>query len=84
MHVTRKKINNARRELENSMSSRHEDWWRNSLVFLYFVGFLPRLLSQLLLPDVIGNTLVQVGKEDIEHLRVPAYCMAFDALLDVL
>ena len=84
MHVTRKKINNPRRELENSMSSRREDWWRNSLVFLYFVGFLLRLLSQLFLPDVIGSTLVQVGKEEIEHLRVPAYCMAFDALLDVL
>lgn len=52
-----------------------------------FVLVLPLLavgLGQSLLPDLARGLLVEFGKEQIEHFRVPADGVAFDTMLDVL
>lgn len=53
--------------------------------FLLPVTFLVgRCVCQLLLPDLVGCLLVQVGEEDVKHLRVPPHRVTLDVLLDVL
>lgn len=41
-------------------------------------------LGQSLLPDLTCGLLIELGKEQIEHLRVPADGVTLDTLLDVL
>lgn len=65
--------------------SDHEHQGTNSVVVLIVLSRLVLgLFRELLLPDMVGCVLVQTGKEQVEYLRVPAHCMAFNALFDVL
>ena len=48
-------------------------------LFTLFFG-----LFQLLFPHIVSSVFVYVGKYEVEHVRIPACSMAFDAVLDVL
>jgi hypothetical protein len=39
---------------------------------------------ELLFPQLVEVLFVQVGEDEVEHVRVPCYGVALDALFDVL
>jgi hypothetical protein len=45
---------------------------------------LSRRCGELSFPEIAGGFLVNGSKDEVENFRVPADCVAFDALLDVL
>lgn len=42
------------------------------------------ILRQLLLPNVVCGILIDIGKQDIGHFRIPAHGVAFNSFFDVL
>jgi hypothetical protein len=42
------------------------------------------LLLQVLVPELVDNVPFDVGKDDLEYVRVPCYGSALDAFFDVL
>jgi hypothetical protein len=45
---------------------------------------LPPRLLQVLVPELVDNVPFNVGKDDLEYVRVPCYGSALDAFFDVL
>lgn len=54
------------------------------VIGLFVLPLLAVGLGQSLLPDLARGLLVELGKEQIKHFRVPVDGVAFDTMLDVL